>query len=353
MTRPIVLALAAAAAVLVWFTLELLLMVFVGILLAIFLHTLAAWVSQVTGLRHGASLALVVLALAGGATLVAWLYAPALAEQSDQLAEALPRAFSDLTSWLRNYEWGRWMLDQLSSSADDADVVGQARTVASRVVGGSVAAIVVLFSGLYFAAEPAPYIRGVLRLVPQARRELAAELMFSIGGVLRWWLLGQALAMTLVGLAMGIGLWVIGVRLAFILGVLAGAFEFIPFLGPLLALGPALLLALVNSEAQAGYVLALYFGVQALEGYVLTPLVQRRAIELPPVLTIVAQVALGTAAGGIGLLVAVPVAAVVMVAVQTLYVEERLGDVINEDIRTQARAEVAGARTGLLAGVLP
>ena len=346
-------AMVVALAILAWFALELLLMLFAGVLLAIFLRTLAVWVVEATGLSPGVALATVILGLLGVVTLAGWLYAPRLAEQSDRLSETLPQAVDDLTSTLEQYGWGRWVMEQLSSSASNGDVVSRAQTMANRLMSVGVAFVVILFSGLYLAAEPGPYIRGVLRLVPPHSRRNAAEVLFAIGGVLRWWLVGQALAMGVVGLLMGVGLWLIGVQLALILGLLAGLLEFVPFLGPVLAFGPALLLALANSGQQAAYVLALYLVVQTVEGYVLTPLVQRKAVELPPVLTISAQVGLSMAAGAIGLLVAVPLAAVGMVTVQMLYVDQRLGDSVAADIREDARREVDRERSGLLNGLIP
>jgi len=338
---------------LVWFALDLLLMVFAGVLLAIFLRTLAVALARATGLSTGYALASVVFGLIGITVLAGWLYAPRLAEQSDRLTESLPQAVSDLTSRVQEYGWGRWLIDQVSSTASEGDVVTQAQTMASRIMSVGVALVVILFTGLYLAAEPGPYVRGVLRLVPSASRPQAAELLFTIGGVLQWWLLGQALAMAIVGIAMGLGLWLIGVQLALILGVLAGLFEFIPFVGPLLAFGPAILLALADSGEQAAYVLGLYLVIQTLEGYVLTPLVQRKAVELPPVLTIVAQVGLSMAAGAIGLLVAVPLAAAGMVAIQLLYVEDRLGDDVLGEMREEAQRTVEQERSGMLEGLLP
>ena len=344
----------AAAALLVWFALDLLLLVFTGVLLAVFLRTIACWVSAVTGLSLRWSLLGVVLAITGGLVLAGWLYAPRLAEQSDQLTETLPQALSDLTSWLRQYSWGRWVLAQLPSGASESgDVVQPAKRALGGMISIGVGVLVVIFTGLYLAAEPAPYVRGLLRLVPPRSRRRVAETMYVIAHVLRWWLVGQALAMLLVGLAMGLGLAAIGVQLALLLGVLAGLFEFVPFLGPLLALGPALLLALTVSTKTAAYVVVLYGLVQTLESYVVTPLVQRKALELPPVLTITAQVGLSWAAGPLGLLVAVPLVAASMVVVEMLYVKDRLRDRIRPEFEDVARKQVAEEEDGVLRGLLP
>ena len=337
---------------LIWLALNLILMLFAGILFAIFLRTLARLTSRYTGLSIGRALAVVGVALLAILVTGGALYAPRLLEQSDQLTQALPQAASDLTSWLQRYSWGQWVLQQFQSQMEDGNVASQATTVVRRIFDALIAFAVVLFTGLYFAAQPEPYIRGALYLVPPSHRVRAAETMYAIGHVLQWWLVGQALSMTVVGLAMGIGLSLIGVHLSFLLGVLAGLFEFVPLIGPVIALGPALMLALTEGTQQAALVLVLYAFVQTLESYLLTPLVQQRAVELPPVVTIAAQLALSWAAGPIGLIVAVPLTAALMVATQMLYVEDQLGDEeVAPDFKDEARREVAKDRRGRLRDV--
>jgi predicted PurR-regulated permease PerM len=133
-------------------------------------------------------------------------------------------------------------------------------------------------------------------------------------------------SMLIVGVVTTLGLWLIGVPLALALGLLAALAEFVPNLGPLLAFAPAILLALTESTTQALAVLLLYLGVQGFESYVLTPLVEKRAVALPPALTILSQVLLGVLAGGMGLALATPLAAASLVLVQRFYVEDTLGD---------------------------
>jgi predicted PurR-regulated permease PerM len=191
--------------------------------------------------------------------------------------------------------------------------------------------VVVLFVGLYLAFDPDTYRRGVLRLVPRRHRRRGAEVLGVVGYTLQWWLFGQLLAMLVVGTIMGVGLAVLGVPLALALGVLAGLFEFIPTFGPILAFIPALLLAFQQGTDTALWVLGLYALLQTFEAYMLTPIIQQRAVHLPPVLTIAAQVFLGTTLGAIGLLVAVPLVAVILVLVKMLYVEDKLGDDLDVD----------------------
>ena len=122
-----------------------------------------------------------------------------------------------------------------------------------------------------------------------------------------------------------IGLWLLDVPLALVLGLIAALFTFIPNIGPILSAIPAVLFGLTVSPQQALYVGLLYGGIQVVESYLLTPLVQRKTIELPPALTLAAQVLLGVTFGGLGVALAAPLTAVTVVGTRMLYVEDALG----------------------------
>jgi predicted PurR-regulated permease PerM len=121
-------------------------------------------------------------------------------------------------------------------------------------------------------------------------------------------------------------LWANGVPLAPTLGVIAGVLNFIPNFGPIIAAVPAILIALMKGPGLALYTGGVYLVVQMVDGYILTPLVDRRSVELPPVLTISAQLLLGVLFGFVGLLVASPLTATGMILVKMLYIEDVLGD---------------------------
>lgn len=339
--------LAAAIVAFLWIAKYLLLLLFAGILLAVLLRTLAGWVAQRTGLRLGWSLALVALVLFGGMVLSGILFAPRLAEEVRQLSQRVPEAVSSLRDQIQQTTFGGWILDQIGTAGgaqqqeqQQQQVQERARIAVRKVIDGIVAIAIILFSGLYFAAQPEPYQRGLVRLLPQARRRRAAEVLFAGGYTLRWWILGQLLSMTVVGLLMGIGLTIIGVPMAFALGVLAGLFEFVPTIGPIFGLLPALVLSLAEGPQSALYVLALYAVVQTLESYLLTPLVQHRVLELPPMMTIATQVLFAWTLGPVGLLVAVPLVALMMVVVQMLYVKDFLGDRLEIHAEEEGRHEL-------------
>jgi predicted PurR-regulated permease PerM len=132
--------------------------------------------------------------------------------------------------------------------------------------------------------------------------------------------------MVTIGVMVGLGLWLLGVPFAFALALIAGLLEFIPYVGPILSAVPALLVALAETPELALYVLMLYIGVQSIEGYVLQPLIQERAVYLPPAVLLLAQLVLGILVGALGVMLATPMTAAVFVMIRMLYVQDVLGE---------------------------
>jgi predicted PurR-regulated permease PerM len=134
--------------------------------------------------------------------------------------------------------------------------------------------------------------------------------------------------MSVVGVLTTLGLWIAGIPNPLALGLLAALLSFVPYVGPILSFVPAVLVALMVSLTKVLYVVIVFGFVQTLESYVVTPLVQQRAVSMPPVILITAQIAVGVLSGAIGVLLAAPLAVVVIVLLQMLYVEDVLGDSI-------------------------
>jgi predicted PurR-regulated permease PerM len=196
----------------------------------------------------------------------------------------------------------------------------------SGVVGAFGNVLIILFVGIYFAAQPYTYIDGFVLLVPHHKRTRAREVLSEIGRTLSKWLLGKFASMVLVGTLSATGLALLGVPLALILGIIAGLLDFIPYLGPLMAGVPAALIAFSESPAHALYVVALFGFIQLIEGYILQPFIENKTVSLPPALTIVMQVLFGTLFGLAGVALATPMTAVLAVVVTMLYVQDVLGD---------------------------
>jgi predicted PurR-regulated permease PerM len=178
---------------------------------------------------------------------------------------------------------------------------------------------------LLFAATPGAYVRGLLAIVPSRHEARAGQLLGTLRDTLWWWSLGRLMSMAFVGVTTTFGLTLLGIPLAFLLGLIAALLTFVPNIGPLVSAVPAVLLALAGDPIDALWVVSLYAGVQLVEGLVLDPVIDRMTVRLPPALTVTMQLVLGTLVGLAGVALAAPLTAVGMVLVSTLWVQGVLG----------------------------
>lgn len=188
--------------------------------------------------------------------------------------------------------------------------------------------LLILFLSIYIAADPDLYRRGVLHLLPHRSRARGSEVMREMAVVLRKWLVTQLIAMAVIGAVTTVGLLIFKVKAAFALGFIAALLEFIPTVGPILSAVPAVAMGFLDSPEKAFGVAIMYVGIQFLENHILIPLLMKGGMDLPPALTIIAQAMMALVFGFIGLLVAVPLTAAIMVAVRMLYVQDVVGDEI-------------------------
>ena len=370
---------------LIWFANALFLTVFLGALFAI---AVSSGVDRLQRFRipRGMGAALIVLAFFGllGA-FGAWV-TPTLRTQGTELRQKLPEAIDRVESWLKKEQNGmlgiflgkpapspaaapnagtpavtpaapapapspevRAAVDSaLASAARDTAAHG-APPLQGRIqeqLGGvskflfpfaksTLAAVggllLVVFLSIYFAADPELYRRGMLALLPPRRRHLAARVMSRVAVVLRKWLVTQLIAMAVIGGVSTIALLILRVKAAFALGLLAGLFEFIPTVGPILSAVPAVAMGFLDSPEKALLIAVVYIGIQFLENHILIPLLMKGGMDLPPALTVITQALLALVFGFLGLMVAVPMLATVMVIVQMLYVDERADAPARED----------------------
>jgi predicted PurR-regulated permease PerM len=314
----------------IWYAADALLLIFACILFAILLFELSEVVKERLHLQRKYALPLVVIVLLGTIGVGGWLMAPQIADQSDKLAEAVPQAIAELRNALNHNDLARRLLGGIPSDQKLLSYLGSmvpnAGLFFSGVLGAFGNVLIIAFVGIYFAAQPGIYIDGLITLVPHKKRARAREVMAEIGRTLSKWLLGKFVSMLLVGTLTAGGLAMLGVPLALILGIIAGLLDFIPYLGPLMAGVPALLIAFSDSPTLALYVIGLFGAIQLIEGYLLQPLIEKRTVSLPPALTIVMQVLFGTLFGLAGVALATPLTAVLAVIVTMLYVQDVLGD---------------------------
>ncbi len=313
---------------LLWHTAEIFLFAFAGLLLAVFFRTLSKPLSEHTPIADRWAVLIIVLLLLVLLGLAGWFFSPRLITQAEQVVERVPQALGQLQGQIEQYPWGQRLLDELPTEGGTSfrGVLPQVFSTFSTTVNAIFHALFIFFVGVFLAVSPRFYQRGLVRLVPKPKRQRAHEVIRAVITTLRRWLLGRLISMAAVGVFVSLGLWLLGMPLVLILGLLAALLDFIPFIGPFISAAPAVLLALVESPIQALYVALVYVAAQQLEGNLITPLVQKETASLPPVLTIIAVLAVGTLFGLPGLLVATPLLAVGLVLVKMLYVEDVLGD---------------------------
>jgi predicted PurR-regulated permease PerM len=209
--------------------------------------------------------------------------------------------------------------------------------------------VLIVFLAIYIAAEPDVYHGGLMHLFPHHARKRAGEVLSAMATVLRKWLVTQLIAMLAIGTITTIVLLALDVKAAFALGALAGLLEFVPTIGPLMSAIPAVAMAFLDSPDKALAVAIAYGAIQFLENHLLIPLLMKGGVNIPPALTVVSQALMAMIFGFLGLMVAVPLLAAIMVPVKILYVEGVVGDEIDvlpedeEDEKRAAKEAKAGA----------
>ena len=360
---------------LLWRVRSLVLLTFLGVLFGV---TLARGVDYLERWRlpRAAGAAAITLVLAGAFWgLGAWL-APTISEQAKEIRRDLPAAVDKLEAWVNRRplvnvalggqetvpqggktqaqpdagaapEGGRTSPSEPQGPANGKAAPAQQQpgsSLSARLqeqLGGvaqhlfpflasAVSAVsgtvLLLFLSIYIAVNPTLYRDGILHLFPHSRRERAAEVLESVSLVLSQWMGAQLVSMLAIAVITTGVLLLLDVKAAVALGVLAGLSEFIPVFGPLISAVPALGIAFLDSPQKALYVLIAYLAIQQVESNILTPIVMKKGVDVPPVVTILAGSVMAILFGFMGLLVAVPLAAALMVVVKTTYVRPVIGD---------------------------
>lgn len=307
------------AALLAWHLSNVLLLVFAALLLALILRGLAAPLAKRLPLSDRVALVLVVLALlASGASALA-LFGTEVRSQMADLGERLPQAWDEFSERLASTRLGAQIRDRIYQSFDGGPKGGDIASMVGRGMAALASTVtdlaLVLAGAIYFAAQPDVYWRGAIGMLPPDWRTGAKDVLTCVGQSLRRWLLAQFGAMVLVGTLVGVGCALLGLPSALALGLLAGLTEFVPVVGPALAAIPALLLAMTVGWETALWTALLYLGVQQLEGNVISPLVIRSSVAVPPAVTLFAILAFGALFGVMGVLLAAPLAVMVHVLV--------------------------------------
>ncbi|MCA1748530.1 MAG: AI-2E family transporter, partial [Sphingomonadales bacterium] len=320
----IVLALVALAAAILSLG-QLLLMIFGAVVLAVILRAIAG-VYLKTRMPDGLAVGLAVISLLGIIAGLSYIFGDLVARQFANLAGQIPEAIDatqrQLDAWGVDYDIRQAARDigaQLSGMTTRA---GQFAASAGGVITN---VILVLAGAVFFAAQPAVYRDGLLRLVPKHKEPLVGAALDDSGKALGLWLQAQILSSLVVFVLTYIGLTILGVPSAAALAIIAGMLDFIPFIGPVIAGLPAVLVAFSVSPTMALWTVGLYLLIQQIQGNFLQPLIQKRSVDLSPAVLLFAVVAAGTMFGIVGVILSAPLTVVGYVLVQRLYIEQALG----------------------------
>jgi predicted PurR-regulated permease PerM len=364
-TRDILRAAVVVAAVyvalrLLWVGRSVFLIGFFGVLLGI---VLSGGVDRLQRLRipRGIGAMLIVLLGFGALTGLGLLVAPQISTQVGELREQIPRALDGVERWIQQRAGGVSDIIQAGQEATQDSTQSGAAPGAGEEKGGEKPAmdirqglsqqlagagrhffavfsstvavlgglVILLFVAIFVAVDPGLYHRGLMHLFPHRTRRKAGEVLSATATTLRRWLVMQMIAMLAIGSVTTVVLLLLDVKAAIALGIIAGLLEFVPYVGPILSAVPAIAMALVDDPQKAIWVALAYIAIQQLEGVVLQPLLMKEGLELPPVITILGQALFSLVFGFLGLLLAVPLLATVMVPVKMLYVRDVVGDEVS------------------------
>lgn len=300
------------------------LIAFAAVLFAVGLGAFAGRISAWTRLGRKASLTaacLIVVVVLGLGFFLSW----------PQIQTQLPSLFDRVAQAANQIEdaWGIRLPDTANEIAETIGGMGdQLLTGLMSVVGVMVTVVtsvlLVVVAAVFIAAEPTRYRDGAILLFPKAWHTKARDAFDRVSDGLKLWLRAQLVAMLVVGVMTGVGAWAIGLPSPLALGLIAGLGEFVPIIGPFVAILPALMIAFAEDTSLLIWTIALYVLVQQFESNLLQPLLQRSIVELPPVLFLFSLVALGIMFGIPGIIVAAPLSVAIYILIRELYVKNLL-----------------------------
>lgn len=320
----------AIGLLLLWQLSGALLLAFGAVIVAVLLRGIADPIISRTPLSEGSAVTLAGLIVVALTMAVVWLFGSAIADQMAQLLATLPTSAEDFRSMVETWPFGAQLaaLDGSGLMSGAGGLVGRISGYALSTASVVTSLLLTIIAGVFLAVNPGAYRDGLIVLFPPAQRESLREAANTTGRALKAWLMGQLVDMVVVGVMTGIGVALIGLPSPLALGLIAGLLAFVPLVGSIASAIPGLLVAAQGGWELMAWTLLVYVIVQQVEGNLIYPFIQKRAVALPPVLTMFGILAFGTLFGLPGVLVATPLIVVVFVNVRLLYLRKALGEEI-------------------------
>jgi len=253
--------------------------------------------------------------------LLLWFMGSKIQTQVTELSDKLPHTISTAKAKLAETPAGKKILEY-SSGDNSQKLMTTVQSLFSTGFGVLGDVYIIMFLGIFFTASPSLYKNGILLLFPKSRQPAATHIINRISLSLKGWLKGMMISMLLITILIVVGLTLMGIPVTMVLGLITGILEIVPNFGPLIAMIPGVLLALTISTNTAIIVAVIYVASQTLVANIVTPLIQKKMINLPPALTLASQLIMGTLSGALGIILAVPLLAILIILVDELYVKK-------------------------------
>ncbi len=302
---------------------SLLLLVFAGVIITVYFYGIAGIFQR--NFHWSSKLSIILSVILNLILLVAffWFVGARIQQQVSQLVDTLPATIQKARDQINQTPIGNKLLQQLNSSGDSQKSLAAVKGFFSSSFGVLSDLYIVILLTAFFTASPTLYKKGLIKSLPTKAKDKGADLIEKISSLLKKWLKGQIIGIFFIAIVTAIGLLIIGMPLVLTLALIAGLLNFIPNFGPLIALIPAVLIALMQGPTTALLIFGMYTLIQIIQSAVTQPIVQKKMISIPPALTIIGQVAMGALAGFWGVLLATPFVAILIVLVQELYIDKQ------------------------------
>ncbi len=321
----------AVSLYILWQIKQVLLLAFAAIVLATAINRLVKKL-QKQGIQRGiavlVSVIFIGLTFAGCIAIVV----PSVIQQWQELMARIPLGIEQLESWynsIQKFLPGNFFNDIQQPQSIIQRLYSSSFNLAnnffgffSNSVGTVLNLILVIAVTIMFLSDPTPYRKNFILLFPSYYRPRIDQILSQCEENIVGCLLGLLFNMVFIAILSGIGLWILGVKLALVNAILAGLLTFIPNLGPTLSVIPPALLALLDAPWKAIGVIILYIVIQQVESNILTPLVMKSQVSLLPAITLLSQVIFTIFFGSLGLVLAIPLVAVIQVWLQELLIED-------------------------------
>ncbi|MGE0491332.1 MAG: AI-2E family transporter [Vulcanimicrobiota bacterium] len=304
--------------VVVWWCRHVLLLLGLALVLAVFLHRIISGLERLSGLGYRVCFGLVLGGLCLGILASSWTVGSQVVAQTQGLLETLPSSLRQVEAELRQHPTLLRVYEAVNDSVEQDFILDRAMGIGSTAVGALTGSGLVLALAIYLVFEPALYRRGLLQLVPSSQRGLVDRMLKRLYQDMTSYLWATLYSMAIIGLLTTLGLWLIDLPMFLALGLLAGLLEFIPYLGPLLAGVPILLVAFSVGPEQTMWACLCYAAIQLLESWLITPMVHRDMVRLPPALTLLCQSLMAVLFGVLGVVLAAPTTRTLMTSVQVV-----------------------------------